>query len=57
MHKSEREKKIQGRGAVGKAPVVTLVERDGRVKSQHVERVTEDNLSRVLQAYIDCNLT
>ncbi len=53
MHKKEREEKIKGRGAVGKAPVVTLVERDGRVKSQHVERVTEDNLKQVLKAYID----
>ena len=53
MHKKEREKKIQGRGAVGKAPVVTLVEREGRVRSEHVKRVTEDNLKQVLQSYID----
>jgi transposase-like protein len=52
MHKSEREKKIQGRGPVGKAPVVTLVERDGRVKSQYLETVTEANLKEIMQKYI-----
>jgi transposase-like protein len=54
MHKSVREQKIQGRGAVGKAPVMTLVERGGRVRSQHVERVTEANLTEVMQEYINC---
>lgn len=53
MHKKEREKKIQGRGAVNKAPVMTLVERNGRVRSQHVERVTEENLTRVLREHVD----
>lgn len=52
MHKKEREKKVQGRGAVGKAPVITLVERDGRVRSKHVERVNEENLKQVLREYI-----
>jgi transposase-like protein len=51
MHKSEREKRIQGRGAVGKMPVVTLVERGGRVKSQYMESVTGENLKR---AMIEC---
>ena len=51
MHKSEREKRIKGRGAVGKAPVVTLVERDGRVKSQYMESVTGENLKKAL---IEC---
>lgn len=48
MHKSERAKRIQGRGAVGKMPVVTLVERDGRVKSQYMESVTGENLKRAM---------
>ena len=48
MHKSEREKKIQGRGAVNKAPVVSLVEREGRVRSTHVASVSGDNLKAVL---------
>jgi transposase-like protein len=53
MHKSVREQKIQGRGAVGKAPVLTLVERDGRVRTKHVERVTEENLKQVIQEYVE----
>jgi transposase-like protein len=51
MHKSEREKRIQGRGTVDKAPVVTLVERNGRVKSQYMESVTGENLK---QALLEC---
>jgi transposase-like protein len=51
MHRSVREQRIQGRGAVGKMPVVTLVERDGRVKSQYMESVTGENLKR---AMIEC---
>ncbi len=48
MHKSVREKRIQGRGTVDKAPVVTLVERNGRVKSQYMESVTGENLKKAL---------
>ena len=48
MHKSVREKRIQGRGCVDKAPVVTLVERNGRVKSQYMESVTGENLKSAL---------
>jgi len=48
MHKSVREKRIKGRGTVDKAPVVTLVERDGRVKSQYMENVTGENLKTAL---------
>jgi transposase-like protein len=51
MHKSEREKRIKGRGTVNKAPVVTLVEREGRVKSIYMESVTGDNLK---EALTDC---
>ncbi len=48
MHRVDRERRIQGRGAVDKAPVVTLVERDGRVKSHHMEHVSGENLKRAL---------
>lgn len=51
MHKSEREKRIKGRGTVDKAPVVTLVERSGSVKSIHMESVTGENLKK---AMIEC---
>jgi transposase-like protein len=46
MHRVERERRIQGRGAVDKAPVVTLVERNGRVKSHHMEHVSGENLKQ-----------
>ena len=49
MHAKVRAEKIQGRGAVNKEAVVTLVERDGRVKTTHVERVTGDNVIEVLR--------
>ena len=48
MHKSVRAKRIKGRGTVDKAPVVTLVERNGRVKSQYMESVTGENLKNAL---------
>jgi transposase-like protein len=43
----------QGRGAVGKEPVVSLVERDGRVRSQHMPEVTAKNLRAALVAQVD----
>ena len=50
MHSKERTKKISGSGdRSNKAPVVTLVERDGRVKTHHVEHVTAVNLSKILR--------
>jgi transposase-like protein len=51
MHASVRKEKIQGREPVGKAPVVTLVEREGRVKSIYMEDVTGENLKAALK---DC---
>jgi transposase-like protein len=48
MHRKVREAKFHGRGAVEKAPVVTIVERDGRVKSQHMEKVTGKNLKAAM---------
>lgn len=55
MHKSVREKRIQGRGTVDKAPVVTLVERNGRVKSQYMESVTGENLKKALIECVESN--
>ncbi|MDQ3686864.1 MAG: IS1595 family transposase [Acidobacteriota bacterium] len=52
MHKHVREARIKGRGTVDKAPVVTLVERDGRVRSSHMARVTGENLRDVLREYV-----
>lgn len=53
MHRIERERRIQGRGAVDKAPVVTLVERGGRIKSHHMEHVTGKNLKEAMTECIE----
>jgi transposase-like protein len=53
MHASERKAKIQGRGAVSKFPVCSLVERQGRVRSTHVPNVTGANLRSVLRAHVE----
>jgi transposase-like protein len=36
----------------GKAPVVSLVQRGGKVRSMHMERVTQENLRPVLDKYL-----
>jgi transposase-like protein len=50
-HKSKRAH--AGRGPVGKEPVVALVERDGRVRSQHMPDVTAKNLRLALVTQVD----
>lgn len=50
-HKSKRQKGMQG--GKGKEPVVALVERDGRVRSQHMPEVTSKNLRAALHAQVD----
>jgi transposase-like protein len=46
--------KGRGRGYVGnKAPVVSLVERHGRVRSQVVQKVTGEDLDRLLKRHIE----
>jgi transposase-like protein len=50
-HKSKRTPGRQG--GKGKEAVVALVEREGRVRSQHVPSVTAKTLSPVLHAQID----
>ena len=52
MHAKERKVKIQGRGTVNKEAVVTLVERDGRVKTTHVGHVTGANVKEVLKKHV-----
>src|SRR5262249_27632632 len=49
-HAWKREGK---RGSKGKAPVVSLVERDGRTKSFHVANVTAANLRPILTKHAD----
>jgi len=48
-----RNKRLNaGRGPVGKAPVVSLVERDGKTRSFHVANVTAKSLRPVLTKHI-----
>ncbi len=42
-----------GRGAVGKQPVVALVERDGQTRSFHVANVTAKTLRPILEKHAD----
>lgn len=50
--------KGKGRGYVdNKVPVVALVERNGDVRSMPVERVTGENLERILNAHVDKSAT
>lgn len=51
-HKHIREQVKPG-GAWGKQTVLSLVERNGRVRSMHVASVTEKNVRAVLQTHID----
>jgi hypothetical protein len=41
------------RGAVGKAPVLSLVERDGSVRSFHVPNVTAQTLKPIIVAHVN----
>jgi transposase-like protein len=47
-NKHASKRKNLGRGPVGKAPVVALVERDGRVHSFHVPNVTAKTLKPII---------
>ncbi|MBI2304719.1 MAG: IS1595 family transposase [Chloroflexi bacterium] len=53
MHKADRERRIRGRGPSGKTPVVSLVERGGRVRSQVVADVSGKTLGAVLRQRAD----
>lgn len=55
MHPVERKRRIAGSGSHDQAPVVTLVERDGRVKTHHMEHVTAANIKRVLRECVAPN--
>ena len=52
MHASVRKEKIQGRGAVNKEAVVTLVQRGGNVRTTHVAHVTGANLKEVMKKHV-----
>src|ERR1043166_1385006 len=55
MHGEQKRRVMEGRkgGSHGKSPVVTLVERGGRVKTHHQEHVTSTNIKRILRETIN----
>ena len=55
MHPVERKRRIAGSGSHDQAPVVTLVERNGRVKTHHMEHVTAANIKKVLRDCVSPN--
>lgn len=52
MHKWKREKKIRGRGAVGKRIVHGLLERGGLVRAQVVDSTEADDLQDVIRSNV-----
>lgn len=52
-NKHANKKLRAGRGAVGKQPVVSLVERGGKVRSFHMPQVTAKTLKPILKAHIN----
>jgi transposase-like protein len=52
-NKHSNKRLRRGRGAVGKEPVVSLVERDGKVRSFHVADVSAKTLRPILKQQID----
>jgi transposase len=52
MHKDVRERKIQGRGAVGKVPVVGAVQRGGRVVAKTAEHVSAETLLPFVKEHV-----
>lgn len=49
-HANKRTK--SGRGAVGKAPVFSLVERNGKVRSMHLPKVNASSLALVIEKHV-----
>jgi transposase len=52
MHASKRAEKIQGRGMVGKVPVIGAVERGGRVVAKTAESVNAETLMSFTKEHI-----
>jgi transposase len=52
MHEWKRKEKIQGRGAVGKVPVVGAVERGGRVVAKTAEHVSAETLLPFVREHV-----
>lgn len=53
MHKSKREKKIQGRGSVGKTAVVGMLRRKGEVRAKVIENVDRETLHAEVRNHVE----
>jgi transposase-like protein len=53
MHKAAREKKIEGRGSVGKTAVMGLLERKGRVAAKVVESIDRQTLHTEVKNHVE----
>src|SRR5947209_9413004 len=55
MHKAERERKIQGRGSVGKAMVLGAIQRGGGVRLVSEKRADRETLHKFIKAALADN--
>jgi transposase-like protein len=53
MHKSKREKKIKGRGSVGKTAVVGMLRRKGEVRAKVIESVDRETLHQEVRNHVE----
>lgn len=53
MHKSKREKLIQGRGSVGKVAVMGLLERKGKVRAKVIEKTDHQTLHKEVKDNVE----
>ena len=53
MHRSKRQKKITGRGASGKTPILGLVERNGRVYARPVQDTSAATLQSIVRERVE----
>lgn len=53
MHKSVREKKIKGRGSVGKTAVMGLLERKGSVRAKVISNLTREAMHEIVKENVE----
>lgn len=53
MHKSKRERKVRGRGAVGKTIVMGILERKGEVRTQVIPDTSKDTLLPIIAQNVE----
>jgi transposase-like protein len=53
MHRDKRDKKIQGRGSVGKVAVMGLLERNGQVRTKVINDTKHETLFAEIDAHVE----